>query len=168
MAEIILVTGGASSGKSVRAETVTRSYPGRPIYIATAEITDDEMAGRIAAHRQRRGEDWELWETPLDLEATLARTDGRGPRLVECLTVWLSNLMYHGRDWAVDVSALTSALSRQTAPVILVSNEVGLGIVPDNALAREFLRAAGHLNQQIAACASKVEFVVAGLPLRLK
>jgi adenosylcobinamide kinase/adenosylcobinamide-phosphate guanylyltransferase len=168
MADIILVTGGASSGKSVRAEAVARSYPGRPIYIATAEIVDDETAGRIAAHRERRGQDWELWETPLDLAETLARTDARGPRLVECLTVWLSNLMYHGRDWAADVAALTDGLSRQTAPVILVSNEVGLGIVPDNALAREFRRAAGHLNQEIAARANTVEFVVAGLPLRLK
>ncbi|WP_407167160.1 bifunctional adenosylcobinamide kinase/adenosylcobinamide-phosphate guanylyltransferase [Bradyrhizobium sp. ORS 111] len=165
---VILITGGARSGKSRRAESRARSFPGQPIYIATAEALDAEMVERIARHRARRGGDWIEREVPLDLVAALAETDGGGARLVDCLTLWLSNLLHAGRDWSQDVARLAEALPRQHSPVIMVTNEVGLGIVPDNALARTFRDGAGLMNQTIAGVAEEVEFVVAGLPLKLK
>jgi adenosylcobinamide kinase/adenosylcobinamide-phosphate guanylyltransferase len=165
---IILITGGARSGKSTRAESRARAFAGRPVYIATAEALDSEMSQRIAKHRDRRGTDWLERETPLELVTALAETDGGGARLVDCLTLWLSNLMHAERDWPEEASRLVDALGRQKSPVVLVSNEVGLGIVPDNALARQFRDAAGILNQMIARAADEVEFVVAGLPMRLK
>ena len=165
---VILITGGARSGKSTRAEARAFAFAGRPVYIATAEALDSEMSERIARHRARRGEDWLERETPLELVAALAETDGGGARLVDCLTLWLSNLLHAGRDWSIEASALADALGRQRSPVVLVTNEVGLGIVPDNALARRFRDAAGMLNQMIARVADEVEFVVAGLPMRVK
>jgi adenosylcobinamide kinase/adenosylcobinamide-phosphate guanylyltransferase len=165
---IILITGGARSGKSTRAEARVRDYPGRPVYIATAEAFDDEMRARIARHRARRGSEWLERETPLDLVSALTETDGGGARLVDCLTLWLSNLMHAERDWEHEGCLLIDALGRQKSPVVLVTNEVGLGIVPDNALARRFRDAAGLLNQMVARVADEVEFVVAGLPMRVK
>jgi len=163
-----LITGGARSGKSRRAEARTRAFAGRPVYLATAEALDEEMRERIAKHRARRGGEWIEREVPLDLVKTLIETDGGGARLVDCLTLWLSNLLHAGRDWSKAISELTEALSEQRSPVIMVTNEVGLGIVPDNALARAYRDAAGHMNQTIAAVADEVEFVVAGLPMKLK
>lgn len=165
---VILITGGARSGKSTRAEARARSFPGQPVYIATAEALDDEMEERIARHRARRGTDWIEREVPLDLVPALLATDGGGARLVDCLTLWLSNLMHATHDWERDVRDLAGALPRLSSPVILVTNEVGLGIVPDNALARSFRDAAGIMNQIIADVADEVEFVVAGLPMKLK
>lgn len=165
---VILITGGARSGKSTRAEKRARAFPGQPVYIATAEALDGEMAERIAKHRARRGTDWVEREVPLDLVQVLIATDGGGARLVDCLTLWLSNLMHAGRDWEREVNALAAALIKLERPVVLVTNEVGLGIVPDNALARSFRDAAGIMNQTIAAAADEVEFVVAGLPMKLK
>ena len=165
---VVLITGGARSGKSRRAEARARSLPGRPVYIATAQALDPEMAERIARHRARRGDDWIERETPLDLVQALVETDGGGARLVDCLTLWLSNLLHAGREWSHEARLLATALRRQESPVILVTNEVGLGIVPDNALARSFRDAAGLLNQAIAEVADEVEFVVAGLPMKLK
>jgi adenosylcobinamide kinase/adenosylcobinamide-phosphate guanylyltransferase len=165
---VVLITGGARSGKSRRAEHRTLSFPGQATYIATSEALDTEMEARIAHHRERRGPEWDLREEPLDIVKVLMETDGRGPRLIDCLTLWLSNLMHAERDWKLETSKLADALSEQKAPVILVTNEVGLGIVPDNALARVFSDAAGQINQAIAEVADEVEFVVAGLPLKLK
>ena len=165
---IILVTGGARSGKSTRAEARARGFSGKPIYIATAEALDVEMRERIASHRARRGHDWLERETPLELAAALDETDGAGARLVDCLTLWLSNLIYAERDWETEGVHLVQVLGRQSSPVVLVTNEVGLGIVPDNALARRFRDAAGVLNQMIARAADEVELVVAGLPMRVK
>ncbi|NOT71037.1 MAG: bifunctional adenosylcobinamide kinase/adenosylcobinamide-phosphate guanylyltransferase [Hyphomicrobium sp.] len=165
---IILITGGARSGKSRRAEFRTLTFRGAPVYIATAQAFDGEMEERIRVHRDRRGPEWQLREAPLDLVAALSETNGLGPRLVDCLTLWLSNLMHAGRDWSEEADKLADELSRQRAPVILVTNEVGLGIVPDNALARAFRDASGLLNQRIANAADEVEFVVSGLPLRVK
>ncbi|TCP22824.1 bifunctional adenosylcobinamide kinase/adenosylcobinamide-phosphate guanylyltransferase [Rhodovulum adriaticum] len=168
MPPVILVTGGARSGKSSHAEARTRALPGAPVYIATARPSDDEMRARIARHIADRGAGWDTVEEPFDLVGALDRTDGRGPRLVDCLTLWLSNLMFDGRDWEPQAAALTGALARQASPVVLVSNEVGMGIVPDNALARDFRDAQGWLNQRVAQVADEVEFVVSGLPLRVK
>jgi adenosylcobinamide kinase / adenosylcobinamide-phosphate guanylyltransferase len=165
---IILITGGARSGKSRHAEARVRAFPGRPVYIATAEALDEEMAQRIAQHRARRGSEWVEREVPLDLVPMLIATDGGGARLVDCLTLWLSNLLHSKRDWSQAVTELADAMSRQISPVVMVTNEVGLGIVPDNALARVYRDAAGIMNQTIAGVADEVEFVVAGLPMKLK
>jgi len=165
---VILITGGARSGKSTRAEARARAFPGRPVYVATAEALDAEMEARIARHRARRETDWIEREVPLDLVPALVASDGGGARLVDCLTLWLSNLMHAERNWEREVEALAGALPRLKSPVVLVTNEVGLGIVPDNALARSFRDAAGIMNQVTAAAADEVEFVVAGLPMKLK
>ncbi|MBR0783008.1 bifunctional adenosylcobinamide kinase/adenosylcobinamide-phosphate guanylyltransferase [Bradyrhizobium iriomotense] len=165
---VILITGGARSGKSTRAEARARAFPGQPVYVATAEALDREMEARIAGHRARRGTGWIEREVPLDLVPALLATDGDGARLVDCLTLWLSNLMHAERDWERDVRELAGALPRLNSPVVFVTNEVGLGIVPANALARSFRDAAGIMNQIIAGVADEVEFVVAGLPMKLK
>lgn len=165
---VILIIGGARSGKSRHAEARARAVPGRPVYIATAEALDGEMAERIAAHRARRGNGWTEREVPLDLVQALIETDGGGARLVDCLTLWLSNLLHSKRDWSQGVVQLAQALPRQRSPVVLVTNEVGSGIVPDNELARAYRDAAGHMNQTIAGVADEVEFVIAGLPMKLK
>jgi adenosylcobinamide kinase / adenosylcobinamide-phosphate guanylyltransferase len=165
---VILIIGGARSGKSRHAEARARAVPGRPVYIATAEALDGEMAERIAAHRARRGNGWIEREVPLDLVQALIETDGGGARLVDCLTLWLSNLLHSKRDWSQGIVQLAQALPRQRSPVVLVTNEVGSGIVPDNALARAYRDAAGHMNQTIAGVADEVEFVIAGLPMKLK
>jgi adenosylcobinamide kinase/adenosylcobinamide-phosphate guanylyltransferase len=165
---IILITGGARSGKSVRAEARATGFAGKPVYIATAEALDAEMRERIAGHRARRGNEWIEHETPLELVPALKATDGGGARLVDCLTLWLSNLVHAERDWSKETAELAQALRAQKSPVVLVTNEVGLGIVPDNALARQYRDAAGTMNQMIAAAADEVEFIVAGLPVRVK
>jgi adenosylcobinamide kinase/adenosylcobinamide-phosphate guanylyltransferase len=165
---IILITGGARSGKSARAEGRAKAFAGKPVYIATAEALDAEMRERIANHRARRGGEWIERESPLDLVAALEATDGGGARLVDCLTLWLSNLMHAERDWSKEAARLAETLRAQKSSVVLVTNEVGLGIVPDNPLARRFRDAAGTMNQMIAQAADEVEFVVAGLPVRVK
>lgn len=164
---ILLVTGGARSGKSLHAERRAAAMGARPVYVATAEAWDAEMTARIALHRDRRGPEWRLVEAPLDLCGALRDSDD-GPRLVDCLTLWLGNLMHHGRDWRAEGEALLAALDAQRSPVVLVTNEVGMGIVPDNALARAFRDAQGTLNQMIAGRADEVEFVVSGLPMKVK
>jgi adenosylcobinamide kinase/adenosylcobinamide-phosphate guanylyltransferase len=168
MGRIILVTGGARSGKSAIAEARALSLAPRAVYIATAEARDAEMTARIAAHQARRGDCWRTHAEPLDLIGALAATDRRGPRLVDCLTLWLTNLMLGGHDWQAAGRALVAALPAQADPVIFVTNEVGAGIVPENALAREFRDAAGTLNQWVAAVADEVTLAVAGLPLKVK
>lgn len=165
---IILITGGARSGKSTYAEARTLSLPGQPHYIATAEAGDAEMVARIAAHRARRGGPWLDREAPFDVVSVLTVTDGTGPRLLDCLTLWLSNLMFAARDVEAETHRLCATLTDQSSPVLLVTNEVGMGIVPDNALARTFRDAAGRLNQSVAQIADEVQLVVSGYPLRVK
>lgn len=168
MSKIILITGGVRSGKSAIAESHVLAHGAQAIYIATAEVRDDEMAERVALHQARRGPEWTTRCAPLDLVGALDQTDGQGPRLVDCLTLWLTNLMLSERDWQAEGDALVSALRRQKDPVVLVTNEVGAGIVPENALARAFRDAAGMLNQKVAAVADDVYLAVAGLPLKVK
>ncbi|MGY3439310.1 MULTISPECIES: bifunctional adenosylcobinamide kinase/adenosylcobinamide-phosphate guanylyltransferase [unclassified Marinovum] len=168
MARRIIVTGGARSGKSSFAEGLVLSMPGQPVYIATAEAGDGEMAARIARHQAGRGAKWHTVEAPHDLVAALEQSDGGGPRLVDCLTLWLSNLMLAGSDWQAEADRLVAALQRQTAPVVLVTNEVGLSIVPENALARAFRDAAGLLGQQVAAACDEAWLVALGCPMQLK
>ncbi len=168
MAKSILITGGARSGKSLIAENWALAMGENPTYIATGQAFDDEMADRIARHQARRGPEWRTIAEPLDLVDALVASDGTGPRLIDCLTLWLSNLMHHDRDWKAAATRLAVTLPRQASPVILVTNEVGLGIVPENALARAFRDAQGHLNQTIAAAADEVYLVVAGYPMKVK
>ncbi len=166
-APLSLILGGTRSGKSQHAERIITAQPPPWVYIATAQAFDDEMRERIAIHRERRDAGWVVLEEPIDLARALAEAGPR-PALVDCLTVWLSNLMLADRDIAAATETLDAALVRRGAPTVLVSNEVGLGIVPDNALARAFRDAAGRLNQHFAARADTVLFLVAGLPMRVK
>lgn len=167
MAQIILYLGGARSGKSRLAEARTLQFGAPAAYIATAEALDSDMAARIAAHQARRGPEWHSFSASLDLPAALDATDGR-PRLVDCLTLWLTNLILADRDWQAALDALSGSLARQRGPVVLVANEVGLGIVPETSLGRLFRDAAGLVNQKIASQAGEVHFVAAGLSLRMK
>jgi adenosylcobinamide kinase / adenosylcobinamide-phosphate guanylyltransferase len=166
-ARLTLVLGGARSGKSRYAETIITALPPPWIYVATAQGLDAEMAARIGAHRARRGAGWSTLEAPRDLVAILT-APGHAPILVDCLTLWLSNLMMADAQIDAEFGRLVQALQNATAPVVLVANEVGSGIVPDNALARRFRDLQGSLNQRIAAQADNVVLVVAGLPLYVK
>lgn len=166
---VTLVLGGARSGKSGLAERVTLSAGPRPVYIATAQAWDDEMRERIALHqKQRAGQGWETREAPLDLPGALAGVPVERPVLIDCLTLWLTNHLLAEHDLECEAQGLLSALQARDGATILVANEVGLGIVPDNALARRFRDAAGRLNQQVAAIADHVFFTAAGLPMVLK
>lgn len=165
---LTFLLGGARSGKSAHAEKLATAHPAPWTYIATAQAWDDEMAERIALHRARRAEGWSTVDAPFDLaEAVRAVPDGQ-PLLVDCLTLWLSNHMLVEHD-VVGLSAeLAQVLSAPRGPWFVVSNEVGLGIVPDNALGRRFRDAQGRLNQSVAAVADRVLFMVAGLPMQVK
>ena len=170
LSPLTLVLGGARSGKSAYAESLVAPRPGsRGLYLATAVPGDAEMAARIAAHRARRDAAWTTVEEPLELTRALAQhASAERPILVECLTLWVSNLLYAARDVETITRHLVDSLSRLAGPVVFVANEVGLGIVPDNALARRFRDAAGQLNQAVAAACQRVVLVAAGLPLVLK
>jgi adenosylcobinamide kinase/adenosylcobinamide-phosphate guanylyltransferase len=137
------------------------------VYVATAQPFDDEMRARIVEHQRRRGEGWRLIEAPVALSEALDGAAGR-PVLVDCLTLWLTNVMLGEHDVAAAIAALEGALRRRDAPTVLVSNEVGLGIVPENALGRSFRDEAGLLNQLVATLAGRVVFMIAGLPMKLK
>jgi adenosylcobinamide kinase/adenosylcobinamide-phosphate guanylyltransferase len=166
-----LILGGARSGKSTYAESIITALPPPYMYIATAQILDDEMRARVRAHRNRRNTDWETIEAPFNLiEALRASNPQRRPVLVDCLTLWLSNLILGPSPLSPPeaVQDLCDLLPTLPFPVLLVSNEVGTGIVPDNALARQFRDLAGTTNQKVALACSSVTMVVAGLPLRLK
>ncbi|HYG85138.1 MAG TPA: bifunctional adenosylcobinamide kinase/adenosylcobinamide-phosphate guanylyltransferase [Azospirillum sp.] len=167
--DLTLVLGGARSGKSRYAEGLVTARPQPWIYVATAEAWDDEMRDRISRHQNDRGPGWMTVEEPLDLPGVIRRHATPGATLlVDCLTLWLSNLLSAGRDVEAATAELLAALDAAQGTVVLVSNEVGLGIVPDNALARAFRDHAGRLHQRVAAQARKVVFVVAGLPMVVK
>ncbi|WP_029002396.1 bifunctional adenosylcobinamide kinase/adenosylcobinamide-phosphate guanylyltransferase [Azorhizobium doebereinerae] len=168
MAKVTLVLGGARSGKSRHAESLVEALPAPWAYLATAQAFDTEMAERIALHRGRRGGGWRTLDAPLDLAGTLAGLPAEMPALVDCLTLWLTNHLLAEHDLDAEAARLVDAVSGRRAPVVLVANEVGLGIVPDNALARRFRDAAGRLNQDLAARADRVVFLVAGLPMMVK
>jgi len=166
---LTLILGGARSGKSRHAETLVTAFPPPWHYVATAQAYDEEMRERIALHRARRGEGWVTHQTPLDLSESLGSlAQGTAPILVDCLTLWLTNVMLAERDIEGAAAALEAVLCGVAAPLVLVGNEVGLGIVPDNALARRFRDEAGRLHQRLAARADRVLFMVAGLPMVVK
>lgn len=165
-----LVLGGARSGKSAFAQRAAEAAAGegRATMIATGQAFDDEMAQRIARHQADRGESWITVEAPLDLPEAVAALPADAVAVVDCLTLWLSNLMLNDRDVEAGVTALVEAVSTCPARLWLVSNEVGLGLVPETPLGRRFRDEAGRLHQRLAAAADEVFFVAAGLPLRMK
>lgn len=166
MGQVTFVLGGARSGKSARA--LALAEPPR-LFVATGEPLDDEMTARIDAHKAERGPDWGLIEEPLDLAGVLADRVPAGTCLViDCLTLWLSNLMHHEHDVVTERGRLVDALVKTEAQVILVSNEIGLGLSPMESLSRRFRDEQGRLNQAVAAVADRVEFVVAGIPMVVK
>jgi len=163
-----LVLGGARSGKSRYAESLIAALRPPWLYVATAEGRDAEMAERIANHRAQRASGWQTIDAPHDLASALGAAPLGAPLLVDCVTLWLSNRMLADADVETEIRALEAALDRRAGPVVLVSNEVGSGIVPDNALARRFRDLQGQLNQRLAAGADRVVLVVAGMPLIVK
>jgi adenosylcobinamide kinase / adenosylcobinamide-phosphate guanylyltransferase len=167
VSKLTLVLGGARSGKSRYAETLIAARPPPWSYVATAQAGDEEMAERIKMHRARRSAAWQTIEAPRDLGSALAAS-GSAPALIDCLTLWLSNLMLAEADLEVEIERLEKILAAAAGPVVAVANEVGQGIVPDNPLGRRFRDWQGLLNQRIAARADRVVLMVAGLPLQLK
>ena len=166
---ITLVLGGARSGKSRFAEGLVEGAASSGTYCATAEAGDEEMAERITAHRARRGSFWHTVEAPLVLAPVIASEARDGsPLLIDCLTLWLANLLLAGKPVDEETATLCAALRLAAGPVVLVANEVGMGLVPGTPLGRQFRDAAGRVNQEVAALADRVVFVAAGLPLTLK
>jgi adenosylcobinamide kinase / adenosylcobinamide-phosphate guanylyltransferase len=165
---ITLVLGGARSGKSRYAQKLIEALPPPWIYVATSQPHDAEMAARIAAHRAQRHEGWQTIEAPHDLPSALGDAPPQRPLLVDCMTLWLSNRMLANALLDAEIDALELALTRRGGALVLVSNEVGQGIVPDNALARRFRDLQGELNQRLALCAHRVVLMVAGMPLTVK
>lgn len=166
---ISLVLGGASSGKSAFAERMVRQSGLAKVYVATAEAQDGEMKSKIAKHRgQRAGQGWRTVEAPHETATALAQIEAGEIALLDCVTFWLTNLMIDDGDWDEELEILLDVLVQMRAPVVLVSNDVSGGVVPENALARAFQRAQGVVNQRLAAQADLVVYVTAGLPTVLK
>ncbi len=173
MVQLTLITGGARSGKSRHAQQLAEARSGELLYVATAGIGDAEMAARVELHRQARGARWQTLEEPLDLAGTLpAAASGKGAILLDCVTLWLTNLLFaRGEDRQQVLTAvdeLIALLPELEAPLFAVTNEVGLGIVPENRVARLFRDLAGEANQRLAAAADEVWMVVSGIPLQIK
>lgn len=172
MNRITLLTGGARSGKSRRALTLAEGYE-KKIFIATAEAFDEEMKARIAAHQKERGQDWETVEAPIALSDAISASEQRAEFIVvDCLTVWMANLQHafaddeQAMDWRVE--ALLDTLQNASANIVLVTNEVGMGIVPVDAETRHYRDKLGYLNRKIALIASRVELLVCGIPIKIK
>ena len=166
---VTFVLGGACSGKSDYAEQLALESPRSKLYIATAEVGDVEMQARIRRHQERRGTEWKLLELPvIIMQPLLEQQHSNSYILIDCLTLWLANLMHYKVDIVQHTDMLLEALQKTKAHVVLVSNEVGLGIVPDNAMAREFRDQAGKLHQRVAKIANRVVFVTAGIPNVIK
>ncbi|WP_319825685.1 bifunctional adenosylcobinamide kinase/adenosylcobinamide-phosphate guanylyltransferase [Thalassovita sp.] len=166
--KLTLVLGGAGSGKSLWAETLVRNACDDRVYLATARTWDDEMRQKVARHRDQRGDGWTTIEAPLDVAAALAQARSDQVVLLDCATMWLSNHLLEDSDLMAEEERFLAALDTCKAPVVVVSNEVGMSVVPENALARRFRDAQGALNQKLATQAGLVVAVMAGLPLALK
>jgi adenosylcobinamide kinase / adenosylcobinamide-phosphate guanylyltransferase len=165
---VTLVLGGARSGKSRLAENLLEPYAEK-VYLATATAGDDEMQARIDQHQARRGAGWLTIEEPLDIIDVIAAESDKGrPLLIDCLTLWAMNFVTAGRDGGVEITKLFEALQKTNGPVVMVSNEIGLGVIPDNQLSRLFVDMQGNINQVVAQAAERVIFVAAGLPMILK
>ena len=173
MAQIKFVIGGARSGKSAHAEDLAKSIAsdtgGTLVYVATAQIFDDEMQHRIELHRDRRGPEWGLVEAPLDLEDAISKSATAGNVvLIDCLSVWITNILINDKDTDAARERVLASLDAASGDIVLVASETGLGIVPDNKLSRQFRDASGCLNQAVAAVADEVFFVMAGLATKVK
>jgi adenosylcobinamide kinase/adenosylcobinamide-phosphate guanylyltransferase len=173
MAQVIYISGGARSGKSGYAQRLAEACPGPLLYVATAGVFDGEMAERVARHQRQRGDRWSTLEEPLDLSGRLPGAQaGQGAILLDCVTLWITNLLFHHGEETAPVFAAVEEFIRilpsLEAPLFLVSNELGQGIVPENSLARLFRDLAGEVNQRLASVADEAYLVVSGLPLRLK
>ena len=166
--QLSLVLGGARSGKSAFAEGLATSANRPRAYIATSQAFDVEMEAKIAKHRQDRGPKWQTIEAPLDIAQALGAVQPDSVILIDCLTLWLSNQMHAGADIETEISSLLTLLTKSTMPIVCVSNEVGMGLVPDTPLGRRFRDYQGSLNRQVAGKAGLAVFVAAGLPLTLK
>ncbi len=173
----ILITGGVRSGKSKFAEIFAKELGGRVIYLATAQALDAEMEERINKHREHRPVDWTTIEEPLEVVPVIAGFQNGTTILLDCLTLFLSNLLFKYDDLPVDrqeqaidaqIADLTKAVNQSSANIIIVSNEIGWGLVPENALARRFRDLAGSANQRMAAVSDEVYLMVSGLPVRIK
>lgn len=166
-----LILGGARSGKSRFAESVVNThcqqYESQKIYLATATALDEEMKQRIIRHQQERGDNWLLIEEPINLAKVIAETNAKECILIECLTLWINNCLYH-KNWEEQKSAFIHALKNTSGAVVMVSNELGQGIIPTNALSRQFIDESGWLHQELAVLCNKVSFVTAGIPQTLK
>ena len=166
---LIFILGGARSGKSTYALKLAESTPGKRLYLATAEALDDEMAERIKKHKRGRGNNWTTIEEPVKIADVIAKDKKHDVILLDCITIWLSNLITNSASKIENyINSLVSACKKTKANIIVVSNEVGLGIVPDNPLAREFRDIAGIANQKIAAAADETYFVVSGIGVKVK
>ncbi|MBO32817.1 MAG: bifunctional adenosylcobinamide kinase/adenosylcobinamide-phosphate guanylyltransferase [Rhodospirillaceae bacterium] len=168
LTELTFVLGGARSGKSAFAESIVEETGGG-IYVATAQARDNEMAARIEAHKKRRGPSWQSIEEPTDLAETLVDLNGNQvPVLVDCLTLWLSNILEIERNIDNEIATLCNVASSLDYPVVFVSNEIGLGVIPENVLARRFIDLHGSMNQWVATVAGQVVMVTAGIAHRIK
>tara|TARA_B100001057_G_scaffold367916_1_gene371326 strand:+ start:136 stop:645 length:510 start_codon:yes stop_codon:yes gene_type:complete len=168
MRKNILVTGGSRSGKSLFAEELTLSFGKKPSYLATAINIDDEMNKRINVHKKRRKNLWYEYESPLNLIETLKKTDKDSPILIDCITLWLNNIFYKKKNWRTEVDRFSKFLVNLNQPLILVTNEVGSGLVPMNKLSRNFQDASGITNQILASVCDDVYLVVCGIPTKIK
>jgi adenosylcobinamide kinase/adenosylcobinamide-phosphate guanylyltransferase len=171
MGRVVLVIGGARSGKTAFALAKASEAPGTKVYVATAQPLDGEMVARIEAHKRQRGSLWETLEEPLDLGRAIEAACRTHPvAVIDCLTLWLSNLLCARADFVAAETAFIDALNALPAPsqVFVVSNEVGMGIVPENEMARQFRDMAGRLNQRVAEAADEVFLVAAGIPVKIK
>jgi adenosylcobinamide kinase/adenosylcobinamide-phosphate guanylyltransferase len=172
--KVIFVTGGAKSGKSSFVLSEAAEHEGQKAFIATAGALDEEMLSRIEKHKGERGEGWDTYEEPIRITETINNIEGKyGAVVVDCLTLWLSNLMHADSDIAQEIENLVevlrnSKLRTPNSKLFLVSNEVGTGIVPENKLAREFRDLAGTMNQKVAGVSDEVFMVVAGIPIKIK
>ncbi|SEQ11487.1 bifunctional adenosylcobinamide kinase/adenosylcobinamide-phosphate guanylyltransferase [Thalassovita taeanensis] len=166
--KLTLVLGGAGSGKSLWAETLVTGTGAARLYLATAQAWDQEMQAKVTRHKAQRGANWTTIEAPLDVTGALAQARADQVVLLDCATMWLSNHLLADSDLPGEQARLLTALLNCAAPVVVVSNELGMSVVPDNALARQFREAQGRLNQALAAQAGLVVAVMAGLPLALK
>ena len=168
MNKCTLILGGAASGKSAYAENLVFQEDRSRVYVATSQAWDDEMRQKIADHKAQRGPNWRTIEEPVDMTAALATVSADEIVLIDCATLWLTNVMLGDYDLEAETRAFLAAIEACPAPVIIVSNETGLGIVPDNKLARDFRNAQGRLNQRLAQISDAVVFVAAGLPMVMK
>ena len=164
----ILITGGSRSGKSIFAEKLSLSFGKKPTYVATAKNIDEEINNRIIIHKKRRKNSWYEFEAEINLIDTLKKIDKKSPVLIDCITIWLNNIFYEKKNWNIEVQKLSKFISTYKQPLILVTNEVGSGIISMNKLSREFQDASGITNQILASVCDQVYFVVCGIPTKIK